>query len=715
MIGEFTYSRHRPTNPEREIMKWVENRRKQMDTNYRKQVIELAEWSSKEYDSLPQERISNLDMFKTGLSRAIVNHRLVMQYENPSAAIYKAVEDSDQYRVDILTQTDKYDQEISRFVAMRQQLDRLADIEGVAIGEVGWRETMDGPVTIGDFSTSLQPRKIKDFYWDEAGIFLNGNSAYTCNDGATSQVYSMTQFRNEFESKKKFKNVTAVLPNKAKPTEEVWSDDWEEGRYSTDGDYVHVFTIKIKQFRENNKFVDKEFVVANSQLIYEGPMQEPEISPGVKWLPWFKLDGIATGNFAGIGIPALIRHPQEALDRMLTMAEAQAELAVNPVLFYQTTGEILPDTIDYFPGAAYPYKGTGNGITNDLHFFQQPDITNGATYIIDKMVEFMTVVTGVDISALLDTGSELAIQTQNKREIQEKILKMSILWNETHGLADLARLRLAYIQSKYPSVRVKQIDGPNGVETQVDFPKIKVNGFNVEKGHVNGKSINRLVESPGAYSSLSVRPEDLRFNVDVIIESSQMASGSDTVKQNKWEKMLDNLARVPGVEQTIDPEKISKNTVKFGGFKPSDALVDQLREPKDDTHPARKEFKAILASDAIPFEPIMPDSYEPEDYLFIFRDMMKLPEYKKAPSRIKQLINERLQLHVMNFSDPYFKDKQKLQKDAEITQQVSQDRAEGATLKAIGGSNEQPTDLASRTRSEAAKIGDATKKAKESL
>lgn len=711
-LNVFSYGDHTPTDEERKILRYVEDRRSSMDTDYRRSLVDTADWAKKEYDSIPDERINNLDLFKTGLSRAVVNHRLVMLYDNPSEAVYKTTEGANQHKIEILKQVDEHDKRVSRYPAIHQQLERTAQIEGTAIGMISWHEEYDGDETVGYYSTLTDVIPIKNFYWDEAGVFLNGNSALTCNDAGYGGVRSMAQFRREYAGEE-YKNVDSVLPNQEVPTDQVWDDAWEQAKKSTNGDYVYVFVYKCKRFWENGKFVDKEFHIANGQVIYEGPMKEPWIN-GEKWLPFFKIEGIPTGGFGGIGIPALIRHPQEALDRMLTMAEAQAELAVNPVLFYQTTGELLPDQIDYFPGAAYPYKGTGNGITNDLQFFQQPDITAGAQYIINKMIEMITVVTGVDIQALLDTSEEKAIQTQNKREIQEKILKMSVLWNETHGWSDMSVIRLAYIQKYYPSWRIQRIVDENGdFSTKEGYPEIEVSDYIVKQTKSSKGSIKSLEKKEGAFSSLSITPDDLRFPCRVQILSSQMSSGIDTVKQNKWDKMLDSLARVPGIEGEIDPSKIAKGTVKFAGFKNSEVLQDRLSEDSDDVHPARQEFKAILVSEVIPFEPMIPEKYNPEEFLYVFRDMMRLPEYKKASMGVKKKILERLQFHATNFADPMFKTKQKMVKDQAVEQQAAMGQASGNTLKPIGGDNEQPTSLSGRVRSEAASIGDTTKKLKQ--
>jgi len=710
-LGIFTFSSYTPDDHDRKVMKYVEKRRTQMDTPYRQQLVDMAAWAKSEYDSIPDERINNLDLFKTGLARAVINHRLVMLYDNPSEAVYKTTS-ANQHKIEILKQVDEHDKKVSRYPATHQQLERTAQIEGIAIGMLSWHEEFDGDVTVGYYSTLTEVIPIKDFYWDEAGVFLNGNAALTCNDAGYSRVLSMSQFRKEYAGVK-YKNVDAVMPNIDIPSHVVWDDEWEKSKKTTNGDYVHIYVYKCKKFYKDGKFIDKEFHIANGVVVYDGEMQEPWIN-GEKWLPFFKIEGIPTGGFGGLGIPALIRHPQDALDRMLTMAEAQAELAVNPVLFYQTTGELLPDQIDYFPGAAYPYKGTGNGITNDLQFFQQPDITSGAQYIMNKMMEIITVVTGVDIQALLDTTDEKAIQTQNKREIQEKILKMSVLWNETHGWADMATIRLAYLQKNYPSLRIQRVVSPNNEFSEViDYPQIEVDDYVVKESKIKGKTIKSLEKKSGAFSSLSITPDDLDFPCRVQVVSSQMASGIDTVKQNKWDKMLDSLARVPNIANEIDSSKIAKGTVKFAGFKNSEVLQDRLSEVDDDTHPARQEFKAILVSEMIPFVPITPEKYEPEEYLYVFKEMMKLPEYKKSPQRIKVQILERLQFHAMNFADPYFKEKQKQAKNQAVAQQTQMGAESGETLKAIGGSNEQPTSLAGRVKSKAAEIGDVTKKLKQ--
>ena len=719
-IGSFEYENHLPDQSEQDALKYLEVRRKQMDTDYRKKVISTAVWSRDEYDAIPDKRINNLDMFKTGLSRAVVDHNLVMLYDNPSKAIYRSVEESDKYRLTILEAVDKYDKDVSKYASIYQQLERTARIEGVSIAWTTWHEEENekGEV-IGVISTLTDTVDIDRFYWDEAGTFLNGNGAQICNDAAASEIMSMSRFRARF-SDEKYKNIEAVLPTIEFPVEELWSADWVDSNgwtnfspWASDGDYVHVYTYKCKKFwdKEGRKFVDREFIIANGQIIYDDKMDEPEIL-GEKMLPWTAIVGIPTGNFAGLGIPALIRHPQEALDRMLTMTEAQAELAVNPVLFYQTAGDLLPDTIDYHAGAAYPYKGTGNGITNDLQFFQQPDITQGATYTIDKMISIITIITGVDIQALLDTTDEKAIQTQNKREIQEKILKMSVLWNETHGWADMAKIRLAYIQEYYPVSRTMRIIGENGYETVTGYPKIKIKDFSVKQGLVKGKQVDQLIEKSGAYSSLSISPEYVRFGVDVYIESSTIASGVDTVKQNKWIKTLDDLARIPNSGQITDPVKLVKGTIKYSGFKQTEIMADSLADIADDQHPARKEFKAILISEDIPFEPIPPKNYNPEAYLYIFGEMMKLPEYKQSSPPVKKLMQERMAYHATNFADPYFKERQLKGQEQEQKQAAEADRESNNTLKPIGGNTEAPTSLSSKVKSEAAKIGKKTEAAK---
>lgn len=709
---QFKYRTRTPDRSETELLAWVDNRITEMDTDYRSECIEAADWARKEYDSIPQQRINNLDLFKTGLSRTVVNHRLSMMYDNPSESIYKAVEESDQYKVDILTQLDKYDKNVSRFNSTQQDLFQTAEVEGTAIALTCWREEIENGETIGAYSTLTEKISLKDFYWDPAGVNINGSGAFTCNDVAYEKVYSLSEFRRLFD-KEPYKNIDTVLPGRGRYGQD-WKQNWEESRDNS-GDYVCVMTYMSKKFYENGTWKDKEIVVANGVLIYEGELRVPYIQ-NEKWLPFSKLVGIPTGAFCGLGIPTLIRHPQEVLDRMLTMAEAQAELAVNPVMFYNATGELLPEEIVHYPGAAYPYKGTGQGIQRDIQFVPHPDITQGAQYTIDKMLQFITMTTGVDIQALLDTSGELAIQTQNKREIQEKILKMSVIWNETHGLYDLAVIRLGLMQKYYPAMRVHRIFAANGDQTtDTNYPTIPVDGFKVQEDNSRGgKKITRLVKSPGTYSSMSISPDDIQFNVDVIVESSQVGAGMDTVKQNKFDKLMAGILSNPAEAQTMDWNKVSKYRIKTAGFKEKDLLAGNFVATDNTEHTARKEFKALLMSDVVQFDPTYPEDYNPEDYIFVFRDMMKLPEYKSAPVKIKQLIQARLAEHMKNFADPFFKDNiAKQQKEKQEAQGLEQALMASSQQKGHGGTptktEQLDTTLATRTKSEAAKIGAASR------
>jgi hypothetical protein len=93
------------------------------------------------------------------------------------------------------------------------------------------------------------------------------------------------------------------------------------------------------------------------------------------------------------------------------------------------------------------------------------------------------------------------------------------------------------------------------------------------------------------------------------------------------------------------------------------------------------------------------------EYLMIFRQLLKLPEYEKATAVVKKLMSERLAFHTMNFIDPYFEEKQKRGAANAQNTQIAADQQMGKTLKPLGGSDEPPTDLAGRVKSKAAEIG----------
>ena len=221
-----------------------------------------------------------------------------------------------------------------------------------------------------------------------------------------------------------------------------------------------------------------------------------------------------------------------------------------------------------------------------------------------------------------------------------------------------------------------------------------------------------MIKSPGTYSRLSITSEDIQFNVDVIVESSQVGAGIDTVKQNKFDKMIAGVLTNPAEAQNFDWAGVAKMRVKMSGFKEQGLIASPTVDSDTTEHDARKEFKALLMSDTIEYNPTFPENYDPEDYIYVFRDMMKLPEYKASSVKIKGLIQQRLAEHMKNFQDPFFKDRIAKEQEAaqkELGMQQALMAQSQATGSGHGGSPTPPekldTTLATRVKSAAAKIG----------
>ncbi len=115
------------------------------------------------------------------------------------------------------------------------------------------------------------------------------------------------------------------------------------------------------------------------------------------------------------------------------MAVAQAELNSSPPLVVRAGADRDIDDHPTFPGSVITVRGSGKSIQDDYQFLQFPDVSNGAQQIMESLVQSMIMLTGVDVRALFVAASEKAITTENKRQIQQKLLNFSVQWNEEHG------------------------------------------------------------------------------------------------------------------------------------------------------------------------------------------------------------------------------------------------------------------------------------------
>lgn len=727
------YKEPRQTKHEKARRSYVSKRHFQMDTDYRLSVLDMAELGREAVDGIitDEDMVGSNEMLKIPISHAVIQQRLSTLIDNPSKAIYRA-ETAQKKRLDTLKQLNEHDKRVGKYDAAYQKFQGKAEREGVVIVRQGWHEEfrdIEGKrVTVGDFFTEQTEVMLENFWWDPVANELRGQTGLVANDCILREMMTYDDYRSRIATNPIYKNTSKVRPL---ATDEMFSSfvhspEWQNKTIKPDdpiNDVImwHYFSTNWWD-EEEKRYRDVHLVFANGVEILKEDIPVPKIK-GRAVLPFFKLVAIPTGGFGGLSIPAVIRHPERALQRMITMADAQAELAVNPVMFMSNNLMDALEDEDLYPGTRIGTALQGRQIADEIYTMDIKDITQGATYIIDKMLELIAIITGVDINAFFESPKQKAVSTERKREIQERLLRFSVIYNESHGFTDMEELRLHLMLENYPIKRnfYQRLDDKETSEEK--FPSIPINGYQVrvvsgQEQKPEGEQEFELIKSSNTLSFLSITPGSLieSYNVDLYIEGATNASNEDVFQLNKQMDKITAMMQNPWVAQIIDPVKAGKQVLKALNVDENMWIREDLEVSDSSMHGAEKEIQALIVSDVFPNIPLpIDENYDAKEYEEVFANLIVSKEFNAFSPTVRQRIIERQNFHIQNSLNPYYKEMMRAEKlraeqeQAEIAGGLPGAGQAGDALQSLKEQPRRSDELSNLVDSKAGKLGKAGK------
>jgi len=681
-----------PDEFEKLRMEHVQKRLRAMSTDYRRALIKMAQDGRDAADGMATEddRISNAELLKVPVSHAVIMQRLSTLADNPSHAIYRSP-NNDKRRLEITNQLNNHDKKESNYFASYLTMQSIAEKEGVVFVRQGWHEEtkeIDGKtVTVGEIFSDQDHVKIENMFWDPVANQLRGEVGIVANDVIERQFYNELDFRIMAEENGWY-NVEYVKPCTGQ-SDFMYEWNYQENIYDYEFDrdkrldseqiinndqskevVMWIYTARKFYDDENETVTDVQIFYANGVEVYKSEIPVPD-NKGAAELPYYKLVAIPTGLMGGLSIPALIRHPEKALQRMITMADATAELGVNPIQFMSSA---IMDTIEdapLFPGARIEVENAARSVADEIYIHQSPDITNGAIFIIDKMIEFIIMITGVDIRALFESPRTKAISTERKREIQEKLLRFSVIYNEAFGYTHMEKLRLRIMLENYPIKRnFLDINADGEEEIVARYPKIPIKGYQVkiiegDEEETSDKQRVELARSPQTDSFISINPFNIEPQTILYVEGATQAANEDTFKLTKALDKIKVISTNPWTSQTTDPVKGARWVYRTLGIAEEDIMREELEGASDNEHGAVKEIRALLMFDFKKIEIPLSDEYEPDEYEEIFTNFIASDDvFDPLSETVKSAIIERLAFHRENALNPYFKEQLKADRAA---------------------------------------------------
>lgn len=731
-IREYKYRIAKQTPLERKRRSFVQHRFTQMDTDYRQALLEMAALGRDATDGIATDtdRVGYSELLKVPISHAVIMQRMSTMIDNPSRAIYKA-ESKNLRQLNILRQLNHFDKLKSRYDASYQNFQAKAEKEGIAIIRQSWHEDFrdmpakngDGTVrvTVGDYFTSNKEVPLENCWWDESASELRGQEGYVANDFIQRSLLSIDTMRRLYENDPRYKNIEKVKPfmDDSFFTSCPWTPEWDGKTVKSDSpmNEAVMWEYFARNFwdEEEGRWTDIHLKYINGIEVYKERLPVPLIK-GLPELPFWKLVAIPTGGFGGISIPAIIRHPERALQRMITMADAQAEMAINPAQFVsEALAEVLADE-ELTPGFRIGVPMQARTLADEVYTLETRDITPGAQYIIDKMMEIISIVTGVDIRAFFESPKQKAVSTERKREIQERLLRFSVIYNEAHGFTDMEIMRLHLMLENYPKKRLLYKKEEERETYEEGFPRIPVDGYQVTV--VDGTQEKReeereydLKKRNREFSFLTITPASMidSYNVEIFISGASQASSEDVFELNKAMDLVAVLSSNPWTAQAIDPVKGAKQVFKAVKADEDEWVREELEDSDSTKHGAEKEIQALMAADAMEIQIPLDDDYDAPEYADIFFNFVSTPEFRKLSPAVQQKIFERSMFHNQNAVNPYYKEQMAEQKMADQAAAAGAMPGAQEALENAAVESKQPNELEQRVDSKAGTLGKAGK------
>lgn len=286
---------------------------------------------------------------------------------------------------------------------------------------------------------------------------------------------------------------------------------------------------RIEILHYYNKPYDIYWIDANGTLMNEFESSLPDDH---KELPF--ADGAyikMPGHFWGIGMPQILAGTQAELDTIRRLRLDRSKLNISKVFLTSNREDLSDAEIAMSPGKRISVNDPAKSImalefsdTGASGYREEEALMNDARYA-----------TGVSDPSAANVTGATATESAIVKEATLKRLRACLATNKTLFFERIGELRLANILQHYQDpIKVNKITGANGEE--------------------KWEAVYREVQTPdaeGKFSSITVKPEDLRGNFTFYVKPTTNIPLSFELEKEQKRQMFDRIVAIP----VVDPEK----------------------------------------------------------------------------------------------------------------------------------------------------------------
>jgi hypothetical protein len=492
----------------------------------------------------------------------------------------------------LMNQVIKYALQKGKYQVVKNLLDHSRIVRGTAVGKVTYRLERRKIQELKKFDNEhpdqeeYTKKEIDDFndayvkFIDNWFFFVDemARNIDDARDCVEREVLNIKEFHRLYD---KYENAKYVVPG----------GDITMHQYYQPPQDVTARDVEILHYW--SKSPDKYIIVANDVTIRNNPNPYSH-----KQLPFFMLYGYRDpNNIYGKGLPKVIKHLVAEMNTLRNMRIDFQHMSANKMFLISDQLDVEEEDLVTRPHGMIPVSTTNMPLQNYIMPIEYGDVKLSNDRDIGYIAEDIRRTVGVDDQIAGQKSGATATEASIMKEVTMKAIQQMVVNAEIDGLIRAGELFVATIQQYYPLVKVKDI-----TKNSSSYHQIPMKGLALKENQAGQPQL----EVAKGYNFFEAKPEYIRGQFDVAIESSPMPYVSKAMQQAKITEMIQTLAQA-NLSDQLDPKKAVEQYLRIHDEQPDDWMKETL-ETQDEQKLAMEENAQMIQGIPLPPTPnVTPD------------------------------------------------------------------------------------------------------------
>jgi hypothetical protein len=455
-------------------------------------------------------------------------------------------------------------------------------------------------------------------YWDNENVFIDeaADVIDVAEDCVLVEKLRFDSWKNKYGDRDGFYNTDKVVPCGSLSERTNYFDMSED---ELEGDYVQTLHYY-------NKMTDTYGVLANTVVIYEGPIPFKHKELPVAVWNYYPVEG----RIYGMGIPKIISPTQEEREAIRNLSLDRQKMHLNKMFLVNDLFDLNEDEATTRPHGFIHVNTGGLSLDQVIRPLEYGDVPGSSIRMDDQLRDDEKRSTGIDDRSqgvnMGGTATEAAILTEQSQKRINLINSMIAM----NTIKRIGRLKWSNIQFFYKAPRIEMITEDNEEREKKVYRTIPVNNQKIELVNDGGTKKVKLNPYTGT-SSFKLDSKHARFldeEGDVMVQWDIKALMPQSIRQSRYMEMFQTFIGNPVTMGEMNVRDAMKDVLMENEFDPKTWMSNDGLTDGQMIKLARFENEVMLKG-----EPLDPTKNATPEHTEETVKFMQSEDFKKAAAR----------------------------------------------------------------------------------